>query len=153
MFPRIKYFILSLEEKDLSFPLLAFLSLSGSYLHAAAIWWYISSNVPFFFFFSFPRIPPRCERISTSQSDLFTLPESAAPKCFTSFFFLHSGAAVIFWHVTCCHDWRQPNPNLLCFPSTTTSTLLILNPLWCPTYHPCIVSSSVLRRAISLISA
>lgn len=153
MFPRIKYFILSLEEKDLSFPLLAFLSLSGSYLARCSDLVIHLLQSTFFFFFSFPRIPPRCERISTSQSDLFTLTESAAPKCFTSFFFLHSGAAVIFWHVTCCHDWRQPNPNLLCFLSTTTSTLLILNPLWCPTYHPCIVSSSVLRRAISLISA
>lgn len=60
---------------------------------------------------------------------------------------------MVFWRVTCCRNWRQLNPHLLCFLCTTTSTLLILNPLRCPTYHPCIVSSSVLRRAISLISA
>lgn len=51
MFPRIKYFILSLEEKDLSFPLLAFLSLSGSYLARCSDLVIHLLQCTFFFFF------------------------------------------------------------------------------------------------------
>lgn len=97
--------------------------------------------------YKFPRALLCSKHICMSQSDPFTHPESAPLKCFTSL--LHMGAVVVFWHITCCHNWRALNPYLPPSPYPPPPCP-IFNPLWCPHLSPhCILSSSVLRWGIS----